>query len=160
MGLFTSRADLESKITSLEKDNSEMSAEIGRLESELTNATADLSAARKVAADAPASDAVEQAAKERDAAIKERDEAKAEITPEKIEAKAVTLLSSAEAPPAVQKIIAARVTEELAKAGHHGPVENADKDVATAKTITRAEFQKLSPHEQGAHFRNGGKITD
>jgi len=153
MGLFTSRADLEAKIATLETENGEMASEIERLEGELTNATADRDAARKVAADAPDADAVATL-------TKERDEAKAEATAEKIEAKAIALLNSAESSEAVQKIIASRVTEELAKAGQPEAVNNAEHQASSVKTITRAEFNALGHSERDAHIKAGGKITD
>ena len=87
------------------------------------------------------------------------DAAEAAAAPSAIEAKAVELASAENPPEAIQKVIAQRITEELAGAGHDQPITDIESDAA-AKTITRAEFDKMSPHEKAMHFRAGGKLSD
>jgi ATP-dependent protease ClpP protease subunit len=79
--------------------------------------------------------------------------------PEVIEAKAVELASAENPPEAIQKVIASRVTEELAAAGHDKPIANTETDVG-CKTMPRAEFNNLSHPKRNAFIREGGKITD
>jgi ATP-dependent protease ClpP protease subunit len=79
--------------------------------------------------------------------------------PEVIEAKAVELASAENPPEAIQKVIASRVTEELAAAGHDKPIANTETDVGS-KTMPRAEFNNLSHPKRNAFIREGGKITD
>jgi ATP-dependent protease ClpP protease subunit len=86
-------------------------------------------------------------------------EAEAASAPEVIEAKAVELASAENPPEAVQKVIALRVTEELAGAGHDKPIANTETDVGS-KTMPRTEFNNLSHPKRNAFIREGGKITD
>jgi ATP-dependent protease ClpP protease subunit len=94
-----------------------------------------------------------------DATKAELAEAEAATAPEVIEAKAVELASAENPPEAVQKVIALRVTEELAGAGHDKPIANTETDVGS-KTMPRTEFNNLSHPKRNAFIREGGKITD
>ena len=85
--------------------------------------------------------------------------AQSAAAPEVIEAKAVELASAENPPEAIQKVIASRVTEELAAAGHDKPIANTETDVG-CKTMPRAEFSNLSHPKRNAFIREGGKITN
>jgi ATP-dependent protease ClpP protease subunit len=85
--------------------------------------------------------------------------AQAAAAPEVIEAKAVELASAENPPEAIQKVIASRVTEELAGAGHDKPIASVEDDKG-GKTMPRADFNNLSHPKRNTFIREGGKITN
>jgi ATP-dependent protease ClpP protease subunit len=85
--------------------------------------------------------------------------AQAAAAPAVIEAKAVELASAENPPEAVQKVIALRVTEELAGAGHDKPIASVEDDKGS-KTMPRTEFNNLSHPKRNTFIREGGKITN
>lgn len=145
------------------------------LEAELKTAAADLVAANEARTTAESRvGELEREAAEHTSQIQTRDERITEleaklsaaeanvITAEVVEAKALALVSAEAPPAAVQKVIAARVTESLAAAGAATPIESADAPAKneTAKTLTTDEFNALTPAEKSKFSVNGGRISN
>lgn len=152
MTLFKTSGELKAEVASLTADLESANSEIASLQTQLGEVQADLATARESLLSVPTADQV--AKLEADLAT-----AEAAATPKVIEAKAVELASAENPPEAIQKVIASRVTEELAGAGHDKPIADTGTD-AGAKTITRSEFNAMSPYQKATHFRAGGKLSD
>jgi chromosome segregation ATPase len=152
MGIFTTQAEWKYRVEALESDLQSANTELETARGELTACQTELAEARESLSSAPTA---EQVAKlESDLAT-----AQSASAPEIIDAKAVELASAENPPEAVQKVIALRVTEELAGAGHDKPIANTETDVGS-KTMPRAEFNNLSHPKRNAFIREGGKITN
>lgn len=152
MTIFKTSGELKAEVASLTADIQSANTELETARGELAACQTELADARESLSLAPTA---EQVAKlEADLTT-----AEAAATPEVIEAKAVELASADNPPEAIQKVIASRVTEELAGAGHYKPIADTGTD-AGAKTITRSEFNAMSPYQKATHFRAGGKLSD
>lgn len=123
------RTTAESRVGELEREATEHAVQIQERDEKITKLEADLAAANGN-----------------------------QITQEALEAKAIELVAKDAPPEPIQKLIAQRVTEQLAAAGASKPIENADKNVS-AKTITRTEFNSLSNTERNEWIRSGGKLS-
>jgi len=152
MTLFKTSGELKAEVASLTADLESANTDLEAARGELTACQTELAEAREALSSAPTA---EQVAK-LEAALST---AEAAAAPAIIEAKAVELASAENPPEAIQKVIASRVTEELAGAGHDKPIADTGTD-AGAKTVTRAEFNAMSPHQKATHFRAGGKLSD
>lgn len=135
---------LEARVSELESDATARDEELVRIQGELVTA-------QETAASNPTAEQVATL-------TTQLQEAQAAAAPEKIEAAALALLNDS-GNEAVQKVVAARVTEELAKGGHHTVVED-NGGKSTTDTLTRAEFNALSPIKRGQFLKSGGKLTD
>jgi chromosome segregation ATPase len=151
MGLFTTQAEWKQKVEGLEASLEQSGKDLEAVKLELAEAKDDLATAREALNEAPKADEV--ATLKADLAT-----AQAAAAPEVIEAKAVELASAENPPEAIQKVIASRVTEELAGAGHDKPIAETDTD-AGSKTMPHADFNKLPHAKRNAFIRDGGKIT-
>jgi ATP-dependent protease ClpP protease subunit len=93
-----------------------------------------------------------------EAAEKAKEEAEKATAPEAIEAKALELVASAEAPETIANAISAKASEMLAAAGH--PPVDASIEGDKTQGVKRAEFRKFTAAQRSEFLRNGGKITD
>lgn len=153
MNLFKSSSDWKSEVASLGADLESANTEIESLRAQLGEAQSDLATARETIAEAPSADAITEL--ERQLAT-----ANAAASDDAITARAVELVSAESPVDDVQRIIAQRVTEQLASAGQPAPVTNVETDVTPKGTISRSEFAALSTRKKAEHVRNGGKLTD
>lgn len=152
MTLFKTSSELKAEVASLTADLESANGEIESLRGQLNEAQTELATAREALAESPTHEQVAQLEEELATA-------QAAASEEAITARAVELVSADEPAEPVQKVIAARVTEALASAGHDKPIENADEDRGDRKEMTREEFNKLTPAQKSAFSRNGGRIT-
>lgn len=152
MTLFKTSSELKAEVASLTADLESANGEIASLQTQLAEAQTELATARENLASAPTADQV--------AKLKaDLETAQAAASEEAITAKAVEMVSADEPAEPVQKVIASRVTEALASAGHDKPIENAEENKSERKEMTREEFNKLNPAQKSAFSRNGGRIT-
>jgi chromosome segregation ATPase len=152
MTLFKTSGELKAEVASLTADLESANTEIESLQSQLSEAQSELATAREELAARPTTEQVTKL--EADLAT-----AQSAAAPEIIEAKAVELASAENPPEAIQKVIASRVTEELAGAGHDKPIASVEDDKGS-KTMPRADFNNLSHPKRNAFIREGGKITN
>lgn len=152
MTLFKTSGELKAEVASLTADLESANAELSTVRADLAACQTELAEARESLSSAPTADQV--AKLEEDLAA-----AQTASAPAVIEAKAIELASAENPPAAIQQVIASRVTEELAGAGHDKPIADVGTD-AGVKTITRAEFDNMTPHQKATHFRTGGKLSD
>lgn len=153
MTLFKTSSELKAEVASLTADLESANGEIESLRTQLNEAQTELATAREALAESPTHEQVAQLEEELAAA-------QSAGSQEVITARAVELVSADEPVESVQKIIASRVTEALASAGQSKPVEHVETDASPKKTMTREEFNKLSPSEKSAFAISGGRITE
>jgi chromosome segregation ATPase len=151
MTLFKTSGELKAEVASLTADLESANAELETARRELTACQTELATAREDLTARPTADQV--AKLEADLAS-----AQAAAAPEVIEAKAVELASAENPPESIQKVIASRVTEELAGAGHDKPIASVEDDKGP-KTVTREEFNAMNPRAKSDFSKSGGKIT-
>lgn len=145
MGLFTTQAEWKQRVEALETDLQSANTELETARGELTACQTELAEARESLSSAPTA---EQVAKlEADLAT-----AEAAAAPAVIEAKAVELASAENPPEAIQKVIAQRVTEELAGSGHDKPIADFDQS-AKGPTPHLDRFEELKGAAATSYFR-------
>jgi chromosome segregation ATPase len=152
MTLFKTSGELKSEVASLTADLESANTELETVRGELTACQSELATAREELAARPTADQVSKLESDLTSA-------QSAAAPEIIEAKAVELASAENPPEAIQKVIASRVTEELAGAGHDKPIASVEDD-KSGKTMPRADFNNLSHPKRNAFIREGGKITN
>lgn len=151
MGLFTSRAELENKITGYEARINELESEVTASATALADVQSELATARESIASAESPEAVAILREELEAAT-------AAASTEAVTGLAVKLIASAEAPEAIREAISAQAAAMLAASGHVAIAIEAGES-QESPTITRAEFEALPHHSRNKFFRNGGKLT-
>ena len=145
MGLFTTKAEWESKVGGL-------NARIGELESDITASAESLTAAQNELATAT------ETITGHVAEIETLTNRQAELEAELVAANEALEASNA-AKVAAEASAGAKASEMLASAGHAAVEVTEGADIATNK-LSREDFAKLTPSAKSEFSKNGGKLTN
>jgi uncharacterized protein involved in exopolysaccharide biosynthesis len=147
-----SRNELSEKVSALEQENDALRADLQSAQTEAAKVPA---LTQEVAA---LNEDLESLRGELKSLTEAKQEAEEAAKPEAIEAKAIELVASAEAPETIANAISAKASEMLAAAGH--PAVEASIEGDKTQGVKRAEFRKFTAAQRSEFLRNGGKITD
>ena len=150
MGLFTSRAELENKITGYEARINELESEVTASATALADAQSELATARESIAAAESPEAIAILREELEAAT-------AAASTEAVTGLAVKLIASAEAPEAIREAISAQASAMLAASGHVAISTTESESNQSSVTPHLDIFNNLTGPKKSAYYQAHGK---